>query len=73
MTRHYLAAIFALFPSLSGAQPITASVQPPGTYDDDKTLKLIADGAPRPLVKLEVPDSAKQVLSAQQQPVQKNP
>jgi hypothetical protein len=65
MTRFCIAVIFALMPSLAGAQPVTASVTPPGTYDDHHPLKSVADGPPRPLIRIDVPDVGKQVVLAQ--------
>jgi hypothetical protein len=65
MTRLYFAAIFALFPTLAGAQPVTASVPPPGTYDDGLPLKPVADGPPRSLIRMDVPDVPRQIVLAQ--------
>jgi hypothetical protein len=50
-----LLAAGALLPAAALAQTVTQNIPPsPGTIEDGKPVKLIADGPPRPLIKMDV-------------------
>jgi hypothetical protein len=56
-------AITLLLPTAAAAQ--TATIPPPGTFNDDsKPLKSAADGPPRSLIRIDAPAVPKQTLLA---------
>jgi len=60
-----LAAFLAMIPTVALCQPAASSVPPPGTIEDPKAqIKSEADGPPRPLIRIDLPDAGKLVVLA---------
>src|SRR3954468_12929042 len=65
MNRLALAAFLAVIPTVALCQPAASSVPPPGTIEGPKAqIKVEADGPPRSLIRIDLPDTGKPVVVA---------
>jgi hypothetical protein len=65
MVKFVIAALMILLPASALAQTAVQNIPPPpGTIEDPKApIRQIADGPPRPLVRIDVPDRSAKIVA----------